>query len=395
MASAIPPILSGFLEHSLGSGYIAYSDDIGRSSHVQIFRPSHSPDNPEVNHSRHKGIVLKAPRNAAASRTSARESRVLKIIAKIFPLAIRYLHLAIDGKETFPASEYSIRIPMVIDFHATDVKISNMHLREFLPGKNAAVIFPGLSFDQKLGLVYVLAEALFALHSVTVPVSLIKKLEEANDDHIDSPKMFSGILSCHEWLQYNLEEILVPRLHNLLSRSNDQQSTIATGSRSKHLAIQQALSDIAVMKAYADKPGTDPYWSSEPNKRLVLLHEDFMLPNILLSQTMAQGIPVGKKTDGPEKGRSHTQAHYYVSGLVDWGGCSMGDRRYDLSACVWSIEFNANLCGLDDIQAYELTDVFLKRYNQMVRNTLCFSDITHDDLRPWKALYEFYRHVHC
>jgi Ser/Thr protein kinase RdoA (MazF antagonist) len=152
---------------------------------------------------------------------------------------------------------------------------------------------------------------------------------------------------------------------------------------SRPFEAQKVFEAVDIIETYARKSDTDPYWSRFGSRESVLLHGDFMLPNILLSQTQAA-----------ETGYRKDKSHWYVSGLVDWGDCTIGDRRYDLGACVWSIRFNARLCGVNESGADALAEAFLDRHGQLLHNKYVtptqFRLITQEDLRPWRAVYELY-----
>jgi hypothetical protein len=414
----IPRNLHDFLVNTLGADYVVQTDDIGNSSQVQIFRASPQSRECGMSNFGSGGIVAKTPRHGRASRTLARESRNLRILAEHFPLPVSCGHR--DASDLTPGSSpwsQLVPIPKVIPLtpppgespDAGDhTRIPDVYLTELLPGKNVAEIFPTLSSNAKIETIFLLAQVLVSLHSLTPWPRLAQKLYPGAEAPNSPLQTLSRLTSnpCRDWLRFHLDEVIMPRLKiSVSSRTSAQLEDTPdrpVDSREISGETQDDLSNaISVIQEYAEKPEHDSYWYSPQHSTLVLLHGDFMLPNILLSETVT-----AQSGTEPTAERSHpptekvfcpsTTPHLHVSGLVDWGDCTLGDRRYDVSACVWSIQLNGRLSGLNASQCQQLVQTFLDGYNQLMREQEGFRSgkkITEEDLRPWRALYELQEYV--
>lgn len=105
-----------------------------------------------------------------------------------------------------------------------------------------------------------------------------------------------------------------------------------------------------------------------------------------------------KGTIDDEGGMMKTsQSGAAVSGILDWGDCGLGDGRYDLWACIWSIKFNARLCGLDDSPGQALADAFWEEFHSGPQGSARsdhYREQEDKDLQVWGALYKAFDYVY-
>ena len=106
--------------------------------------------------------------------------------------------------------------------------------------------------------------------------------------------------------------------------------------------IAEGYFDPQILKEGLDSAADSFEKISNLAKDDVIIHGDYCLPNIIMKD-------------------------FTLVGFVDWGGCGIGDRHYDLFWGIWSLNFN--------LGSYRFTDSFLTAYGKKdidpVRLKLC------------------------
>lgn len=346
--------IQDYLTQELGPEYLTYEDDIGCNSRVKIFRSDHQRRKDEE-HNKPKGLVLKEPRNRLVATALERELVNLSRLAPYFPIPN-------SASNNVPLNV--IHIPRV----ANGIK-HGIFLTELLPGVNAASIFASASAAERIQLVRTIAGALRELHAMTWPNGAFEELYSNSIRKVSSALEQDAqyhYSATHHWFRAVVYQLLIPitaeKVQNILHR---QPTTVSEAIEQ----AQDAQAQVAILKSYADLSPDDPYWNRPESSHLVLVHGDYMLPNILITDSVC---------NSPDN-------RYPVTGLVDWCDAGLGDARYDVWAGLWSIKFNSEMLNLSDIEGEALADAFLKTYYGTTEIVTDFS--------PWHSLYEVWDYI--
>lgn len=391
-APPVPAVLLDYFTRTLGEDYLTSADDNGFNSFVQIFRsrPLSSEGGKSTETASQKSCVLKTPRNKYAVEALRRESKNIAALSPFFPVTTSTLTSSV------------IDIPRQVK----DLEQNSLHhhpeteiyLNYLLPGTNAAVTFSSCTDAERLELVRSIAAALRALHSLSIPDSISEQLhcyghskpaqpQEAasSEEQSRSPTQI--------WLRQLLYDSFTPLTEAKASRVPHDQSLKESAADKEAILddAKSALTRLEFLKSYADLPADDPFWTAHTNGRLVLVHGDFMLPNIMVS------VDSGKTVinDG-EDAIGSSKPGLSVSGLLDWGDCGLGDARCDLWSCTWSIQSNAENCGLSDSEGQALVDAFWDAYHSAPDKTASSGGgrtQKESKLEVWQAIYDAFDYL--
>ncbi|KAJ1567879.1 hypothetical protein HK405_004419 [Cladochytrium tenue] len=219
------------------------------------------------------------------------------------------------------------------------------------------------------------------------------ELASSASEAADAP----AVSSSREWMLTALERFYIPlvtkRAASIMERDN--------ASANEKSQAAEALQQLETMKAAASRP--DLYTGALGD--LVLVHGDFMLPNVLMQQSPSP--------DDDESGSGTAARGWRVSGLLDFGDTGFADRRYDLASMATSIEMNVRRAaarrkalragegdnevekGDDDDDDDDDDEDVVSEGARLVREFLGAYGLPLEraDLEPWAAAYDLFDFV--
>ncbi|KAJ3330665.1 hypothetical protein HDU76_005128 [Blyttiomyces sp. JEL0837] len=221
------------------------------------------------------------------------------------------------------------------------------------------------------------------------------------------------LVSCREWFKLTVDRYYGPfvsakigkwevQLEEMKASQDKSQQDSQDGSdknanddgdlEKRIERLQSAVDDtkrmLSRVQHASELPDSHPLWSpkSISTSQVSLMHGDFMLPNVLFERTPPEDPRIWKAV-----------------AVLDWGDCGYGDRRYDIKAALWSLNYNVECClekkdeGADNGDAVELEKV----QGDVVKEFLREVGITMEEIEKvdghedefqdvWADLYELY-----
>jgi hypothetical protein len=336
-------------------------------------------------------FALKKAKNIYADGALERERVVLNVLGGLegkvvkTPALVGVVEVPAteNGNNTTDDTDGSTKSGTVASDRTT--KMEKIYILRKLPGVNGADLWTRDDLDRqdRLQIAHQLGGLLRTIHDTWKP----KQLCMMRCDPPMPPSEEDFEAGSRGWLRKTLESCYEPRMLRRAEKEFTEED-----KKDEESEVFEALENLRVMKEVAEGLHEEEgeLWK-DPMGDLVLVHGDFMLPNMLFETKEAEGQ---KGNEGEDSTLSDCAVFgglkWSVSSVLDWGDAGYGDRRYDLGSMLWSLQYNERMRSKrdrvkwveDDEWDLEIQKLFLEGYG------LTYSKDVMARIQLWMNLYD-------